>query len=171
MAKARQKCRRGHAAKRVGNMDSIEERLSAMGIAIPHAAPPAANYLPYTRYANQLFISGQLPMRDGKLVAAGKLGASVTLETGQECARWCAVNLLAQAKAAIGELSAIRRITKITVFVASDPGFTTQHLVANGASDFLAAILGENGRHARSAVGVPCLPFDAPVEIEAIIET
>lgn len=171
MAKARQKSRRRQPARRVEIMDTIEDRLSAMGIVVPDAAPPAANYLPYTRYSSQLFVSGQLPMRDGKLIATGKLGAGIALETGQECARWCAVNLLAQARAALGTLSAIRRITKITVFVASDPAFTSQHLVANGASDFLATILGENGRHARSAVGVPCLPLDAPVEIEAIIET
>ncbi len=152
-------------------MGAIEERLAAMGITIPQAATPAANYLPYTRTSNQLITSGQLPMRDGALIATGKLGREISLELGQECARVCALNILAQAKAALGDLSVIRRITKITVFVASDPSFTSQHLVANGASDFLVALLGENGRHARSAVGVPCLPLDAPVEIEAVLET
>ena len=171
MAKARQKCPYGRRSDGWEKMDEIKQRLQALGVTIPDAAPPAANYLPYARYSNLLFTSGQLPLRDGKLVATGKLGENVSLETGQECARWCAINILAQAKAALGDLSAIRRIAKITVFVASETSFTSQHLVANGASDFLAAVLGENGRHARSAVGVPSLPLDAPVEIEAIIET
>lgn len=150
---------------------TIEESLAAMGITIPEATAPAANYLPYTRSGNLLFTSGQLPFRDGALTATGIVGANVSLEQGQEAARWCAVNILSQARAALGDLDAIRRIVKISVFVASAPDFTSQHLVANGASDFLVEVLGDDGRHARSAVGMACLPLNAPVEIEAIIES
>lgn len=150
---------------------TIEESLAAMGITIPEAAAPAANYLPYTRSGNLLFTSGQLPFRDGALTATGIVGADVSLEQGQEAARWCAVNILSQARAALGDLGSIRRIVKISVFVASAPDFTNQHLVANGASDFLVEALGDDGRHARSAVGMACLPLNAPVEIEAIIES
>jgi len=150
---------------------TIEESLAAMGITIPEAAAPAANYLPYTRSGNLLFTSGQLPFRDGALTVTGIVGVDVTLEQGQEAARWCAVNILSQARAALGDLGAIRRIVKISVFVASAPDFTSQHLVANGASDFLVEVLGDDGRHARSAVGMACLPLNAPVEIEAIIES
>ncbi|MEQ8401459.1 MAG: RidA family protein [Roseitalea porphyridii] len=150
---------------------TIEESLAAMGITIPEATAPAANYLPYTRSGNLLFTSGQLPFRDGALTATGIVGADVSLEQGQEAARWCAVNILSQARAALGDLDAIRRIVKISVFVASAPDFTSQHLVANGASDFLVEVLGDDGRHARSAVGMACLPLNAPVEIEAIIES
>jgi len=150
---------------------TIEESLAAMGITIPEATAPAANYLPYTRNGNLLFTSGQLPFRDGALTATGIVGADVSLEQGQEAARWCAVTILSQARAALGDLDAIRRIVKISVFVASAPDFTSQHLVANGASDFLVEVLGDDGRHARSAVGMACLPLNAPVEIEAIIES
>lgn len=151
--------------------ETIESRLAAMGITIPDAAAPAANYLPYTRSGNLLLTSGQLPFRDGALAVTGLLGRDVSLEEGQEAARLCAINVLAQAKAALGDLEAIRRMIKITVFVASTPDFTNQHLVANGASDFLVEALGDVGRHARSAVGMACLPLNAPVEIEAIIES
>ena len=151
--------------------ETIEARLAAMGIAVPDAAAPAANYLPYTRTGNLLFTSGQLPFRDGVLTATGRVGAEVGLDAGREAAKWCAVNILAQARAALGDLAAIRRIVKITVFVASSPEFTSQHLVANGASDLLVEALGDDGRHARSAVGMACLPLNAPVEVEAIIES
>ena len=151
--------------------ETIEARLAAMGIEIPDAAAPAANYLPYTRTGNLLFTSGQLPFRDGVLTATGRVGAEVGLDAGREAAKWCAVNILAQAQAALGDLAAIRRIVKITVFVASSPEFTSQHLVANGASDLLVEALGDDGRHARSAVGMASLPLNAPVEIEAIIES
>lgn len=150
---------------------TIEARLAAMGIEIPDAAAPAANYLPYTRTGHLLFTSGQLPFRDGVLTATGLVGADIGLEAGREAARWCAINILAQARAALSDLAAIRRIVKITVFVASSPDFTSQHLVANGASDLLVEALGDDGRHARSAVGMACLPLNAPVEVEAIIES
>ena len=151
--------------------DSIEKRLSDLGVSLPAAAAPAANYVPFMRTGNLVFTAGQLPLKDGKLAATGLLGRDVDVETGKEAAKFCAINILAQAKAAIGDLERIRRLVKITVFVASAPGFTEQHLVANGASDFLVAVLGDRGKHARSAVGVASLPLNAPVEIEAIIET
>jgi len=150
--------------------DTIEKRLAELGITIPAAAAPAANYVPFAMTGKLLLTAGQLPLSDGKLVATGLLGRDLDVAAGQEAARYCAINILAQAKAALGELGGIGRIVKITVFVASTNEFTQQHLVANGASDLLVAVLGEAGKHARSAVGVPSLPLNAPVEIEAIIE-
>lgn len=150
--------------------DSIEERLAGLGVVLPQAAAPAANYVPFVRSGDLLFTSGQLPMKDGKLAATGLLGRDLDTAAGREAARLCAVNVLAQAKAALGDLELVRRLVKITVFVASAPGFTEQHLVANGASDLFVAALGEAGRHARSAVGTASLPLDAPVEVEAIFE-
>jgi len=149
---------------------SIEAKIEAMGIALPTAAAPAANYVPFTRSGDLLFTAGQLPLRDGKLVSTGPVGGGLDIAAGQEAARQCAINILAQARAALGSLDSVARIVKTTVFVASEPGFTQQHLVANGASDLLAEIFGEAGRHARSAVGVASLPLDAPVEVEAVIE-
>lgn len=150
--------------------DKIEARLSGLGVTIPAAAAPAANYAPFMQSGNLLLTSGQLPLKDGKLVVTGLLGRDADVDAGKEAAKYCAINILAQAKAALGDLEKIKRIVKITVFVASDPGFTEQHLVANGASDFLVAAVGERGKHARSAVGVASLPLNAAVEIEAIIE-
>jgi enamine deaminase RidA (YjgF/YER057c/UK114 family) len=148
----------------------IETRLKELGITLPVAAAPAANYVPFAQTGKLLLTSGQLPLADGKLVHTGLLGRELGVEQGQEAAKACAVNILAQAKAALGDLEKIARIVKITVFVASTPEFTQQHLVANGASDLLVAVLGDAGRHARSAVGTAALPLNAPVEIEAIIE-
>lgn len=150
--------------------DTIEARLLELGVTLPEAAAPAANYVPWKRSGNLLFTAGQLPLKDGKLMAMGLLGRELGTEAGKLAAKWCAVNILAQAKAATGDLARIRSFVKITVFVASTPEFTEQHLVANGASDFLAAAFGEAGRHARSAVGTAALPLNAPVEIEAVIE-
>lgn len=150
--------------------ETIEQRLAELGVTLPGAAAPAANYVPYSRTGNLVMTAGQLPLKDGKLVASGLLGRDLDTAAGQEAARYCAINILAQAKAAIGDLEQIRKIVKITVFVASEPNFTEQHLVANGASDFLVAALGEKGKHARSAVGTAVLPLNAPVEIEAVIE-
>jgi enamine deaminase RidA (YjgF/YER057c/UK114 family) len=150
--------------------ETIEKRLSNLGIVIPAAAAPAANYLPFVRSGNLLFPSGQLPLKDGKLAATGLLGRDLDTAAGQEAARLCAINVLAQAKAALGDLEKIRRLVKITVYVASAPGFSEQHLVGNGASDLFASVLGERGKHARVAVGMAGLPLNAAVEVEAIIE-
>ncbi len=150
--------------------DTIETRLAGLGLVIPEAVAPAANYLGSCRTGGLLFTAGQLPLADGKLVATGLLGRELDTEAGRRMARQCAINVLSQAKAALGDLERIARVVKITVFVASAPGFAEQHLVANGASDLLVAVLGERGRHARSAVGMAALPLDAPVEVEAIID-
>lgn len=150
--------------------DSIERRLRELGVVLPQAAAPAANYLPFVRSGNIVFTAGQLPLKDGKLAASGLLGRELDTAAGREAARLCAINILAVTKAALGDLEKIGRVVKITCFVASTPDFTEQHLVANGASDFLVEVLGEKGKHARSAVGMACLPLNAPVEIEAIIE-
>jgi enamine deaminase RidA (YjgF/YER057c/UK114 family) len=149
---------------------TIEKRLNDLGVTLPVAAAPAANYVPYCRSGNLLFTAGQLPLKDGKLQASGLLGRDVDTASGKDAAKYCAINILAQAKAALGDLEKISRLVKITVFVASDPDFVEQHLVANGASDFLVAALGERGKHARSAVGTASLPLNAAVEIEAIFE-
>lgn len=151
--------------------ETIEARLAGLGVSLPQAAAPAANYVPFMKTGKLLMTAGQLPLKDGKLVATGLLGRDLDTAAGQEAAKHCAVNILAQAKAALSDLEKIRKLVKITVFVASDPAFTEQHLVANGASDFLAAALGDKGKHARSAVGVASLPLNAAVEIEAVIET
>jgi len=150
--------------------ETIENRLAALGVALPPAAAPAGSYVPVMRSGNLLFTAGQLPLKDGKMQFTGLAGRDVDVESGREAAKLCAINVLAQVKAALGDLERIRRLVKITVFVASTPDFTQQHLVANGASDFLAAALGERGRHARAAVGMASLPLDAAVEVEAVIE-
>lgn len=150
--------------------NSIEKRLLELGVELPTPAAPAANYIPSVQTGNLLMLSGQLPIKDGKLMAMGQLGQELGVEAGKLAAKWCAVNVLAQAKTALGDVERIGRIVKITVFVASAPDFSEQHLVANGASDFLVAALGERGKHARSAVGMASLPMNAPVEVEAIIE-
>lgn len=149
---------------------TIEERLKSLGVELPVPAKSVANYLPCVQAGQLLVTSGQLPLKDGKLAATGLLGHDLDVAAGQEAARCCAANVLAQARAAIGDLEKIGRLVKITVFVASAPGFCEQHLVANGASDFFTAVLGDRGRHARSAVGVASLPMNAAVEVEAIIE-
>lgn len=150
--------------------ETIENRLQSMGINLPEAAAPAANYVPFVRTGNLLYPSGQLPMKDGKLHITGLLGRDIDTATGKEAAKLCAINVLAQAKAALGDLEKIVRLVKITIYVASAPDFTEQHLVGNGASDFFAEVLGERGKHARVAVGMAALPLNAAVEVEAIIE-
>lgn len=147
-----------------------EARLARLGVELPVAAAPAANYTPCVQNGNVLYISGQLPLNAQGVTCRGRLGESVSLEDGRRAARLCAINLLAQAKAALnGELGRIQQVLKVTVFVASSPDFGEQHLVANGASDFLAEALGDGGRHARAAIGVVSLPLNAAVEVDAII--
>jgi len=149
---------------------AIEDRLDALGLSLPAAAAPAANYLPFARHGDLIFISGQLCIGPEGLKIKGKLGDTVALAAGQAAARLCALNILAQAKAALdGDLERIGQIIRITGFVASAPGFAEQHLVINGASDLLVDVLGERGRHSRAAVGMACLPLDAAVEIDAVI--
>ena len=150
--------------------DTIEKRLSDLGVTLPAAAAPAGSYVPFVQSGKLLFTAGQLPLKDGKLQATGLLGRDLETAAGKEAAKLCAINILAQVKAAVGDLSKIRRLVKISVFVASTPDFTEQHVVANGASDFLFAVLGDVGKHARAAVGMAALPLNAAVEIEAIIE-
>jgi enamine deaminase RidA (YjgF/YER057c/UK114 family) len=147
-----------------------EDRLAELGISLPDAPPPAAAYVPFVRSGSLVFTAGQIAIADGALVATGRLGDDVDLETGQAAARQCAINVMAQLQAALGDLSRVRRIVKITVFVASAPDFTEQHLVANGASALLGEVFGEAGVHARSAVGAAALPMGTPVEVEAVVE-
>ncbi|HVM21148.1 MAG TPA: RidA family protein [Egibacteraceae bacterium] len=151
-------------------MATPEQRLAELGIELPEAPPPAASYLPYVRTGNYVFTSGQVAGGPDGLVAEGIVGEDVDLDTAVRCARQCAINVLAQVKAAVGDLSQVQRVVKLTVFVASAPDFTQQHLVANGASELLAEVFGDAGRHARSAVGAPSLPTNTPVEVEAIVE-
>lgn len=151
--------------------DAIESRLKERGIILPVAAAPAANYVPYTISGNILYLSGQLPMENGKVAITGIVGRDVDVAGAQRAAELCAINILAQAKAALGgDLGRIRRILKLNGFVASMPDFTEQHLVINGASNLIADLLGDAGKHARAAVGMAALPFNASVEIDAIIE-
>jgi enamine deaminase RidA (YjgF/YER057c/UK114 family) len=149
---------------------SVEETLAELGFTVPEVVPPVAAYVPAVTTGSYVFTSGQLPMRAGALVATGKLGGEVTAEDGYEAAQVCALNALAAIKAEIGSLDKVKRVVKAVVFVASTPDFTAQPGVANGASELLGKAFGEAGRHARSAVGVPALPLDAPVEVELIVE-
>lgn len=149
---------------------SIEDRLAELNITLPEAAAPAANYVPFVTSGNHLYISGQIPMGASGLEYIGKLGDDTSVEDGQAAAQLCAVNILAQAKSALGDLEKIKRLVKLVGFVNSTPDFTDQPKIINGASDFMVAALGDKGPHARSAVGVAALPFGVAVEIEAIIE-
>lgn len=151
--------------------DEISKRLETLGITLPVAAAPAANYVPYVISGNTLYLSGQLPVEGGKVAVTGIVGKDVTLDEAKRAAELCAINILAQASAALGgDLTGVKRLIKINGFVASAPDFTSQHLVINGASDLLVNVLGEAGKHARAAVGMACLPLNASVEIDAILE-
>ncbi len=146
---------------------SIEAKLEELGIELPEAAAPVASYQPLVMSGDTAYISGQLPFVDGQLVT-GKLGQDVTLERGQEAARACGMMILAQLKAA-GLLERVEKVVKLGGFVSSIPSFTDQPKVVNGTSDLMFEVFGEAGRHARSAVGVPVLPLDAAVEVDAIV--
>jgi enamine deaminase RidA (YjgF/YER057c/UK114 family) len=150
-------------------MSLVEERLAELGLSVPDVAKPVASYIPAVTTGSYVFTSGQLPMRDGQLITTGKVGGEVTVEEAMECARQCALNALAAIRAEI-PLDRITRIVKAVVFVASTPDFTGQPGVANGASELLGQVFGDAGRHVRSAVGVPVLPLDAPVEVELVVE-
>ncbi|MEU1733486.1 RidA family protein [Streptosporangium sp. NPDC020145] len=147
-----------------------EERLSELGLTLPKVVAPLAAYVPAVRSGNHVYTSGQLPVVDGKLLATGKVGAEVSPEDAYQLARTCALNALAAVGSVVGDLSNIVRIVKVVGFVASDPAFSGQPQVVNGASELLAEILGDAGKHARSAVGVAVLPLDAPVEVELVAE-
>jgi enamine deaminase RidA (YjgF/YER057c/UK114 family) len=151
-----------------------EARLAALGLTLPAVTPPLAAYVPAVRTGDYVYTSGQLPVVDGQLLATGKVGAGNGAEVGAAeaavLARTCALNALAAAASAAGGLASIRRIVKVTGFVASAPDFTGQAQVVNGASELLIEVFGEAGRHARSAVGMAVLPLNAPVEIELIAE-
>lgn len=145
-------------------------RLAALGLTLPPVAVPQAAYVPAVRTGNYVYVSGQLPMVDGKLQATGKVGDSVSAAEGAALARICALNAIAAVASVAGGIDAITRIVKVTGFVASAPSFTGQPQVINGASELLQEVFGEAGRHARSAVGMAVLPLDAPVEVELIAE-
>lgn len=144
-------------------------RLEELGVELPSVAVPLASYIPATRVGNQVWTSGQLPVVGGELPASGKVGAEVSLEKAQELARVAVLNALAAIDGLVG-LDRVTRVVKVVGFVASDPSFTEQAAVINGASDFLGEVFGDAGIHARSAVGVAVLPKDSPVEIEVIVE-
>lgn len=148
---------------------SIEARLKALGLDLPAAASPVANYVPTHIHGDLLFVSGQVSRTPDGKVAAGKLGAGCTVEQGQAAARLCALTILAQAKAALGDLDRIAQILKLTGFVNAAPDFADHPKVVNGCSDLLVEVLSDKGRHTRSAVGVASLPANAAVEVEAII--
>jgi len=150
---------------------SVEKKLASLGISLPAPASPIANYVPFVRSGNMLVVSGQLCFgADGNLVARGQLGGGVSMDDGQKAARACAVNLLAQLKAALGDLDKVTRVVRLGGFINSAPGFTDGPKVMNGASDLMVEVFGEKGRHARSTVGVAALPANAAVEVEGQFE-
>lgn len=151
-------------------MSKVEQKLTELGFQLPQVAAPAGSYLPAMISGNLVFTAGQIPLVDGKLMATGKLGAEIDAEQGAAIAERCALNALAAIKSVLGDLDRVTQIVKVVGFVASVPEFTAQPSVINGASEFLQKVFGDAGKHARSAVGVPVLPLDAPVEVELIIE-
>lgn len=151
-------------------MTAYDTRLTELGLTLPEASAPVANYVPYVQVGSLVHVSGQVARKDGQPLV-GKLGAGMDVAAGQEAARTCALALIAQAKAACGgDLSRIKRVVKLTAFVNSTPEFTEQPAVVNGASDLLVAVFGDAGRHARSAVSAASLPMGVAVEIEGIFE-
>ncbi len=151
-------------------MPTPEDRLAELGLSVPDVAKPVAAYVPAVRTGNHVYTSGQLPMKSGELMHTGKVGGEVSVEDATACAQQCALNGLAAVRSLIGDLSRVVRVVKLVVFVASTPDFTGQPGVANGASELVGSVFGDAGQHARSAVGVPVLPLDAPVEVEMIVE-
>ncbi|MEO8106232.1 MAG: RidA family protein [Actinomycetes bacterium] len=151
-------------------MPTPEQRLAELGLEVPDVVAPLASYVPAVRSGSYVYTSGQVPMVKGQMPVTGKVGAEVDPETAKECAQVCALNALAAVSSITGDLSAVIRVVKVVGYVASDPSFTGQPGVVNGASDLLGQIFGDAGVHARSAVGVVALPLDAPVELELIVE-
>ncbi len=148
----------------------IEQRLKDLGITLPSPAAPIANYVPFAVTGKLVVISGQIPLRDGAVAYAGKVGEGVSPEDGKAAARLCFVNVLAQLKAAAGDLDQVRRVVRLGGFIAAPPSFTQHAAVMNGASDLAVEVFGEAGRHARTTIGVPSLPGDAAVEVEGMFE-
>ena len=149
----------------------VEGKLAELGIFLPTPASPLAKYVPFVRSGTLLFVSGQVCLdATGKLVAKGKLGAGVSLDEGQKAARACAINVLAQVKAAVGDLDRVARVVRLGGFINSDPAFLEAPKVMNGASDLMVAVFGDKGRHSRTTVGVAALPGDAAVEVDGVFE-
>lgn len=150
----------------------IAARLAELGITLPTPATPVANYLPFTvvNGGTLVVVSGQIPMRDGTLAYTGKVGDTLNVESAQQAAQLCLINVLAQLQAAIGDLDRVTRVARLGGFIAAGPDFTQHALVMNGASDLAVAVFGDAGRHARSTIGVPSLPMDAAVEVEGLFE-
>ncbi|MFZ3359421.1 MAG: RidA family protein [Xanthobacteraceae bacterium] len=150
---------------------TAEKKLQELGVRLAEPRAPMANYVPFVRTGNLLHVSGQVSLDgEGKLVAKGRLGDGVSIEDGQKAARACAVNLLAQVKAALGDLDKVVRVVRLGGFINSAPGFVDGPKVMNGASDLMVAVFGDKGKHARSTVGVAALPADAAVEVEGLFE-
>ncbi len=150
-------------------MGRVDAKLAALGITLPQPMAPLANYVPFARSGTLVVVSGQVPARDGKIAYTGKVGEGVTVETGQEAARLCLINLLVHLKAACdGDLDRVVQVVRLGGFIASPPSFSQHAVVMNGASDLAVAVFGDAGRHARSTIGVPALPGDAAVEVEGM---
>jgi enamine deaminase RidA (YjgF/YER057c/UK114 family) len=148
-----------------------EDRLAELGLSVPEVPTPVAVYVPAVVSGDLVFTSGQLPMKNGELMLTGKVGGEVGPEEAKEAAQQCALNAIAAVKSKIGDLDKVAQVVKVVVFVASTPDFTGQPQVANGASELLGTVFGDAGIHARSAVGVPVLPLDSPVEVEIVVRT
>jgi enamine deaminase RidA (YjgF/YER057c/UK114 family) len=150
---------------------NIDAKLAELGITLPSPTAPIANYVPYVVAGDLVVVSGQLPLLDGKVAYTGKLGTSVSVEQGQAAARQCFINVLLQLRAACGgDLDRVRRVVRLGGFIACPPDFTQHATVMNGASDLAVAVFGDAGRHARTTIGVPCLPVDAAVEVEGLFQ-
>ena len=150
-------------------MSAPEERLAELGLSVPEVPTPVAVYVPAVVSGDLVFTSGQLPMKNGELMLTGKVGGEVGPEEAKEAAQQCALNAIAAVKSVIGDLDRVAQVVKVVAFVASTPDFTGQPQVANGASELLGKVFGDAGIHARSAVGVPVLPLDSPVEVELVL--
>lgn len=150
-------------------MSAAEDRLAELGLAVPEVAKPVAAYVPAVVSGDLVFTSGQLPMKNGELMVTGKVGGEVSVEEAVACAQQCALNAIAAVKSMVGDLDRVAQVVKVVAFVASTPDFTGQPGVANGASELFGTVFGDAGVHARSAVGVPVLPLDAPVEVEIVV--
>jgi len=149
---------------------SVEKKLDELGIKLPEFSPPKAKYVPAKKAGNLLFVSGQLPVKEDGTIFTGKLGRDHDVQSGQAAAYRCAINLLATLKYELGDLDKVKSIVKLQSFVSCETGFSQPHIVTNAASELLIEVFGENGRHARTAIGTNQLPLDATIEIDAIIE-